>query len=159
MVLHPGKYSDHGVEFSYPSNWIRGNTQFAAQSGAALWSESFAPTTNNPEGVTVSQYHLTADVSSVSPDALKTELTTLVQGLASQLNGTVAGDLTPVQVGGLQGFEVTINGTVEGKAMTIDLTLLFKGTAQYNIGCQATPANQGEVTKGCQQVKSTFVVK
>jgi flagellar basal body-associated protein FliL len=159
IVLHPGKYSDHGVAFNYPASWKHGQTQFAAQSGSAVWSESFSPGSSSTEGVTVSQYALNADVSSVSPDAVKAEVTTLVGNLAQQLNGSIVGDLKPAQVGGMQGYEVTINATIEGQALTVDLTLLFKGKAQYNIGCQATSANQDEISKGCTQVKDTFALK
>jgi hypothetical protein len=159
LVLHPGKYSDHGVAFSYPTSWRHGKTEFAAQSGSAVWSESFGPPSNSTEGVTISQYALKADVSSVPPDAVKAEVTGLVQGLAQQLNGSVAGDPTSVQVAGLQGYEVTMSATIQGQAVTIDLTLLFKGMTQYNIACQSTAADQSDMSKGCAQVKSTFVVK
>ena len=159
IVLHPGKYSDHGVAFDYPTSWKHGQTQFAAQSGSAVWSQSFSPGSSSTEGVTVSQYALKADVSSVSPDAVQAEVTALVGNRAQQLNGSVVGDLKPAQVGGMQGYEVTINATIEGQALTVDLTLLFKGKTQYNIGCQATSANQDEISKGCTQIKNTFVVK
>ena len=159
LVLHPGKYSAHGVAFNYPIKWVHGQTKFAAQSGSAVWSESFGPSSIPRVGVTVSQYSLQADVSTVSPDAVKAEVTALVDNLAQQLNGTVTRGISSVQMAGMQGYEVTLNATIQGQAVSVDLTMLFRGKTQYNIGCQATSLDLGDVAEGCSQIKSSFTVK
>jgi hypothetical protein len=106
----------------------------------------------------VTQYALLTDISQVSAADAQAEVAQLVQGLAQDAGGDLTSDVTPTSVGSLDGYGVSFTAEVNGTAYDVNLTILFHGTAQYNISCQYTDTSQVEITQGCDQVLSTFAL-
>lgn len=152
-----GTYTANGVTFQYPSAWIHGPSVFLAESGPNVWSETFAPS-NGPASVIVSQYTLKVDISTVSAAAAEQEVTALVSGLAKDAGGEITSPVKPTTVGALDGYAVSFTAEVKGTPYDVDMTILFHGTAQYNINCQSSDETRTEIDAGCQQVLSTFAL-
>lgn len=152
-----GVYTDNGVTLRYPDGWIHGPTQFAAQRGTSLWSETFAPG-SGPDSVIVTQYRLQNDISGVPVAEAEQQLTQLARGLAQEAGGDLTSEAAPAQVGALNGYRITFTASVNGTPLNVELTMLFRGTDQYNINCQYSDAKASEITAGCAQVKDTFAL-
>jgi hypothetical protein len=157
VVAKDGRFTGHGVSLDYPPGWDAGPTLFLAESATADWSESFVPF-DGPQGVSVTAYRLTDDVTPASVEQAHAKLEALVEDLATDQRGRVTDQLAPVTVGGIDGYHASFTAFVNGVEMTDDLTMLFFGDRQWNIQCQYDERGASAVTSGCRKVKASFVV-
>lgn len=151
-------YADHGVSFSYPSDWEPlGPATFETETGGSEWTESFF---SEPglSAVIVTEYSLLQDVSGASQDQLKAELEGLLQGSLDQIGGELLQELMPTTVNGLQGFHAVFTSPVDGEETVTDMVMVFEGTRQWNLQCQYVPDTEDEVMAGCEQVRDSFAV-
>jgi hypothetical protein len=146
-------FADHGVTFQFPSGWIHGQSILSNQVGTSLWSETFAPKPLDPNGVVVTQYRLTQDLSSLPPSALETQLKQLV---AQSLGGQNVSDVTQTTVGSMAAYQVTFDAEANNVEYAVELTMIFDGLDQYNINCQSSSTATADIGPGCQQIKRTF---
>jgi hypothetical protein len=148
-------FAEHGVTFQFPSGWIHGQSILSSQVGTSLWSETFAPKPFDPNGVVITQYRLTQDLSSLPPSALETQLRQLV---TQTLGGKNVSDVTQTTVGSMPAYQVTFDADAKDVRYTVELTMIFDGLDQYNINCQSSSTATVDIRPGCQQIKSTFEI-
>ena len=146
-------FADHGVTFQFPSGWIHGESILSNQVGTSLWSETFAPKPLDPNGVVVTQYRLTQDLSSLPPSALESQLRQLV---TQSLGGRNMSGVAQTTVGSMPAYRVTFDAEANGVQYAVELTMIFDGLDQYNINCQSSSTATTDIQPGCRQIKSTF---
>jgi hypothetical protein len=76
--------------------------------------------------------------------------------LAEALSGTVTDGPRRIEMGGLPGFSIRIEGRYGGQLLTVEGVFLARGTTQYFLECQFTPDHAREIRSGCEQVMRTF---
>jgi hypothetical protein len=76
--------------------------------------------------------------------------------LAEALSGTVTDGPRRIEMGGLPGFSIRIEGRYGGQLLTVEGVFLARGTTQYFLECQYTADHAGEIRSGCEQVMHTF---
>jgi hypothetical protein len=59
-------------------------------------------------------------------------------------------------MGGLPGYSIRIEGTFEGRLLTMEAVFLVRGTTQYFLECQFPPDHASQIQSGCEQVMRTF---
>jgi len=149
-------FDDHGVRFSYPSSWdpISTGTK-QVQRGTASWETGLG--VSPVDLVMVSEYPIQVSIDSTNIDEAAASVTRTISDLFQQGGGTMESGPTSSTMGGFPslGFTGTIS-SVDGTPVSSRVTLAFNGTTEYFVNCQYTDAYQGEISKGCDQVVSTF---
>ncbi|HEX9716792.1 MAG TPA: RDD family protein [Actinomycetota bacterium] len=149
-----GTYDCHGVEFTYPSSWSEiddveisstGNLEFADVVG-------LDPLNN----VELQGYLLRQPVDDSNVDRFEREVSQVADQLAAAVSGRVTGGPTRVEIGGLSGFRLRVEGSYGGQPLTVTGVALFRGTTQYFLECQFTPDHARDIRAGCRQVMRTF---
>jgi hypothetical protein len=151
-----GAYDCHGVGFSYPSAWstvddVRsvppGNPEFADIVGL-----------DQLNNVQVHGFQMSRPVDDSNVKQFKKQLSGAATLIAQGVSGKVTHGPTRVEVGGLQGFRVQVEGSVGDQAVTFTEFALTQGTTEYLLVCLSTPDHARDIRQGCQQVMATFHV-
>jgi hypothetical protein len=151
-----GTYDCHGVGFSYPGSWsgiddvrvaLPGNLEF----GDAVGLDSL----NN---VHLQGLQLSAPLDDSNVKQFRKQLSGATQLIASGISGKVTHAPTRVEVGGLQGFRIQVEGSTGDQNVTFTGFALVKGTTEYFLACVYTPDHARDIRQGCQQVMKTFHV-
>jgi uncharacterized RDD family membrane protein YckC len=149
-----GVYDCHHVRFEYPGSWsvvrdarvmTTGNLEFADIVGLDL--------VNNVE---LQAYRLNQSIDRGNIAQSQQEVSAVATQLAEALSGTVADGPGRIEMGGLPGFSIRIEGQYGGQLLTVEGLFLARGTTQYFLECQYTPDHAGEIRSGCEQVMRTF---
>jgi uncharacterized RDD family membrane protein YckC len=149
-----GVYDCHDVRFEYPGSWsvvrdvkvmTTGNLEFADVVGLDA--------VNNVE---LQAYRLNQPIDRGNIAQSQQEVSAVAEQLAETLSGTVADGPRRIEMGGLPGFSIRIEGRYGGQPLTLEGVVLARGTTQYFLECQFTPDHAGEIRSGCDQVMRTF---
>jgi len=153
-------YTQHGVQFTYPSDWTEGPTSTSGSVGAPPeWTDGFTPPGGtNYDIVIVSAYALQSDAGSLSAAQQQTSVKHLTNSLLSSLKGSLTADVAPVAIGSQRGYHSLMSLTLEGVPIAVDFNVLFHGSEEYTIVCQSTQAASAAVATGCGQIRDTFEV-
>ncbi len=150
-------YSDHGIHVTYPSGWSTSTVPPTAGAGAPpVWSQAFNPGVVDGEQVIVNAYALTTNEA--PPDVITAQIGQLAEDIADQLGGRVTVPLTSTPIGHLDGYRTTIEGTQDGKPITLDEYFVFVGATEYEINCIAGATPTDQLTQGCQMIKDSFAI-
>ena len=151
-----GTYDCHGVGFSYPSAWtpiddVRvvppGNPEFVDIVGL-----------DQLNNVQVYGFQMSQPVDESNVKRFKKELSGASDLIAAVVSGEVTHRPTKVEVGGLEGFRVQVEGAIGDQAVTFTGFALLHGTSEYFLACVSTPDHARDIRQGCQQVMSSFHV-
>jgi len=161
--LPPGSgttYSQHGVQFTYPSDWAEGPTATSGSVGSPPeWTDGFSPPdATSYDIVIVSAYALNGDAGSVDASHQQKLVQNLTSSLLSSLGGSLVADVAPIAIGQEQGYHSLMSVTLQGVAIAVDFNVLFRGTQEYTIVCQSTASTTASVAEGCGAIRSTFQV-
>lgn len=149
-----GVYDCHQVRFDYPRSWsvvrdvrvmTTGNLEFADVVGLDA--------VNNVE---LQAYRLNQPIDRGNVAQSQQEVSAAATQLAEALSGTVTDGPRRIEMGGLPGFSIRIEGRYEGQLFTVEGVFLARGTTQYFLECQFTPDLAREIRTGCGQVMRTF---
>jgi uncharacterized protein DUF4328 len=162
-ALPPGSgttYSQHGVQFTYPSDWTEGPTSTSGSVGSPPeWTDGFSPPdATSYDIVIVSAYALNGDAGSVDASHQQQLVQNLTSSLLSSLGGSLVADVAPIAIGPEQGYHSLMSVTLQGVAIAVDFNVLFHGTQEYTIVCQSTASTTASVAQGCGAIRSTFQV-
>lgn len=149
-----GTYDCHGVAFTYPSSWSVIGGAGIPHSGNLEFGEvvGLDPLNN----VEVQGYRLSKPVDDSNANRLEREMSQAADQLAAAVSGKVTGGPTRVEVGGLPGFRLRVEGSYAGQPLTVTGVALFRGTTQYFLECQFTPDHARDIRAGCRQILRTF---
>ena len=156
-------YSENGVTFEYPEDWIP--MQVESQAGTLLWSTSYGPEEFNPGAtgvnyVNVSGYRLAREVKPSDLPKLDRVVGQFVTELASRTGGEITAGPTATTVAGLDGYEVEVGGlSLEGETASSRMVFLFQGDLEYFVNCQYNDDAEETILDACDQVLSTFTVE
>ena len=149
-------YGDHGIHVTYPSGWSTSTVPPATGAGATpVWSQAFFPGAAEGERVLINSYDLT---NGAPPDVITAQVSRLAEDIADQLDGSVTVALTPMPIGPFDGYHTTIEGTANGKSITLDEYFVFVGATEYEINCVAGAEPTDQLTQGCQLIRDSFAV-
>lgn len=84
------------------------------------------------------------------------EVSAVANQLAQTISGTLVDGARRIEVGGLPGFFIAIEGRYGERPLTLHGVLLARGTTQYFLECQFTPDHAREIESGCEHVMRTF---
>jgi uncharacterized RDD family membrane protein YckC len=151
-----GIYDCHNVRFEYPGSWpvlrdvevtTAGNLQFVDVVGLDAM--------NNVE---LQAYRLNQplDISNIAQS--QQEVSAAATQLAQALSGTITDGPRRIEMGGLPGFSIRIEGKYGGEPFTLEGVFLARGTTQYFLECQFSPDYASQIRPGCQQIMRTFRV-
>jgi uncharacterized RDD family membrane protein YckC len=151
-----GTYDCHGVGFSYPSSWsaiddVRIVNTENREFGDVVGLDAL----NN---VQLQGYRLSQPVDDSNVKQFKRDLKEAADRIAAAVSGKVTDGPTRVEVGGLRGFRVRVEGSVDDQPVTFTAVALVQGTTEYVLECQYTPDHARDIRQGCQQGTSTFHV-
>jgi uncharacterized RDD family membrane protein YckC len=149
-----GVYDCHHARFEYPGSWsvvrdvrvmTTGNLEFADIVG-------LDPVNN----VELQAYRLSQPIDRGNITQAQQEVLAVAKQFAEALSGTVADGPRRIEMGGLPGYSIRIEGRYAGQPLTLEGVVLARGTTQYFLECQYTPDHAGEIRSGCEQVMRTF---
>jgi uncharacterized RDD family membrane protein YckC len=149
-----GVYDCHDVRFEYPGSWsvvrdvrvmTTGNLEFADVVGL-----------NGVNNAELQAYRLNQPIDRSNIAQWQEEVSAVAKQLAETLSGTVADGPRRIEMGGLPGFSIRIEGRYGGQPLTLEGVVLARGTTQYFLECQFTPDHASEIRSGCEQVMRTF---
>jgi uncharacterized RDD family membrane protein YckC len=149
-----GIYDCHGVGFSYPSGWsaiddVRivppGNPEFVDIVGL-----------DQLNNVQLHGFRMSRPVDDSNVKQFKRQLLGASDLIAAVVSGEVTHTPTRVEVGGLEGFRVQVEGAIGDQAVTFTGFALLQGTTEYFLACVSTPDHARDIRQGCQQVMRTF---
>jgi hypothetical protein len=156
-TVRDGRFTGHGVSFTYPAAWNAGPTRFLIESATPEWSWAFLPR-DGPSGVSVSAYRLSFDVTDLAPRELRARTGDLVRQMAELSGGRLTRDLVPTEVGGVRGFHARFKVMIDGRGFRERITMLFAGDRQWNIQCQYRERTRILIGVGCRAVRDSFRV-
>jgi hypothetical protein len=153
-------YSQHGVRFTYPSDWTEGPTSTSGSVGSPPeWTDGFSPpNATSYDIVIVSAYALNGDAGSLDTSRQEQLVKNLTDSLLSSLGGSLTADVAPIAIGPEQGYHSLMSVTLQGVAVAVDFNVLFHGTQEYTIVCQSTASTTAAVAEGCGAIRATFQV-
>jgi uncharacterized RDD family membrane protein YckC len=149
-----GVYECHHVRFEYPASWpvltdvkvtTTGNLQFADVVGLDA--------VNNVE---LQAYRLNQALDRSNIAQSQQEVSAAATQLAEALSGTITDGPRRIEMGGLPGFSIRIDGQYGGQPFTIEGVFLAQGTTQYFLECQFTADHASEIRAGCEHIMRTF---
>lgn len=149
-----GTYDCHGVAFTYPSSWSEIGDAGIPNSGNLEFGDVVGLDSLN--NVELQGYRLSQPVDDSNVDRFEREISQVTDELAAAVSGQVTGGPTRVEIGGLPGFRLRVEGSYEGQPLTVTGVALFRGTTQYFLECQFTPDHARDIRAGCRQVMRTF---
>jgi len=149
-----GTYDCHGVAFTYPSSWSMIDDVRILNSGNLEFGDVVGLDALN--NVELQGYVLSQPVDDSNVDRFEREISQAADELAAAVSGQVTGGPTRVEIGGLPGFRLRVEGSYEGQRLIVTGVALFRGTTQYFLGCQFTPDHARDSRAGCRQVMRTF---
>lgn len=140
--------------FEHPSDWTTSRNatlQFGGTSGIRTIAVQLKLPYNQ---AVISQYRLKRTLPPGVP-ANKKEIDRIVDILTKQSGGT-ASDGVAVTVGGIPGYQYTIEYSAGNTDLQNQVTFLFSGQDEFQINCQSTPDKRDEMAKGCKQILDTL---
>lgn len=149
-----GVYDCHHVRFEYPASWpvltdvkvsTTGNLQFADVVGL-----------DDVNNVELQAYRLNQAIDHSNIAQSQQEVSAAATQLAEALSGTVTDGPRRIEMGGLPGFSIRIEGQYGGQPFTVEGVFLAQGTTQYFLECQFTADHASEIRPGCEQIMRTF---
>jgi hypothetical protein len=150
-------YRAHGVSFDYPAGWQEEDLPASAGSGW-LWRAQFSPGPGD-DLINVEANRLSISVGAGNLAQASSELESLVRRSFAQKRGTMRAGPQQITVRRLPALRFQVTGTLQdGTVFGSTLLFVFNGTTEYEIDCQHTRANAGEVQRACGQVMRTFKV-
>ena len=144
-------YAQHGVQFTYPSDWTEGPTSTSGSVGSP-------PAATSYDIVIVSAYALNGDAGSLDTSRQQQLVKNLTNSLLSSLGGKLTADVAPIAIGSEQGYHSLMSLTLQGVAIAVDFNVLFHGSQEYTIVCQSTASTTAAVAEGCGAIRDTFQV-
>ena len=153
-------YAQHGVQFTYPSDWTEGPTSTSGSVGSPPeWTDGFSPpAATSYDIVIVSAYALNGDAGSLDTSRQQQLVKNLTNSLLSSLGGKLTADVAPIAIGSEQGYHSLMSLTLQGVAIAVDFNVLFHGSQEYTIVCQSTASTTAAVAEGCGAIRDTFQV-
>jgi uncharacterized RDD family membrane protein YckC len=149
-----GVYDCHDVRFEYPGSWSVVRDVKVMTTGNLEFADVVAlDAVNNVE---LQAYRLNQPIDRGNIAQSQQEVSAVAEQLAETLSGTVADGPRRIEMGGLPGFSIRIEGRYAGQPLTLEGVVLARGTTQYFLECQFTPDHAGEIRSGCEQVMRTF---
>jgi uncharacterized RDD family membrane protein YckC len=149
-----GVYVCHQVRFEYPSSWSVVSDVKVMTTGNLVFADVLGlDAVNNVE---LQAYKLNQRIDRSNIAQSQQEVSAAAAQLAEALSGTVTDGTTRIEMGGLPGFSIRIEGMSEGRRLTVEAVFLVRGTTQYFLECQFTPDHASEIQSGCEQVMRTF---
>jgi hypothetical protein len=149
-----GVYDCHDVRFEYPGSWSVVRDVKVMTTGNLVFADivGLDPVNN----VELQAYRLNQSIDRGNIAQSQQEVSAVAKQLAETLSGTVADGPRRIEMGGLPGFSIRIEGSYAGQPLTLEGVVLARGTTQYFLECQYTPDHAGEIRSGCEQVMRTF---
>jgi uncharacterized RDD family membrane protein YckC len=149
-----GVYDCHRVRFEYPGSWSVVRDVKVMTTGNLVFGDivGLDPVNN----VELQAYRLNQSIDRGNIAQSQQEVSAVAKQLAETLSGTVADGPTRIEMGGLPGFSIRIEGSYAGQPLTLEGVVLARGTTQYFLECQYTLDHAGEIRSGCEQVMRTF---
>jgi uncharacterized RDD family membrane protein YckC len=151
-----GTYDCHGVGFTYPSSWSAIDDVRVVPPGTPEFVDIVGLDQLN--NVQVHGFQMSQPVDDTNVKRFKKELSGASDLIAAVVSGEVTHRPTRVEVGGLQGFRVQVEGAIGDQAVTFTGFALVQGTTEYFLACVSTPDHARDIRQGCQQVMATFHV-
>jgi uncharacterized RDD family membrane protein YckC len=149
-----GVYDCHDVRFEYPGSWSVVRDVKVMTTGNLEFADVVAlDAVNNVE---LQAYRLNQSIDRGNIAQSQQEVSAVAERLAETLSGTVADGPRRIEMGGLPGFSIRIEGRYGGQPLTLEGVVLARGTTQYFLECQFTPDHASEIRSGCEQVMRTF---
>jgi len=145
-------YQGHGVSFDYPGSWFQ-EAQHGSVTGNLLWATAVGPATEH-DLIIVESYRVKIPITARNIDALVPEMAGAIRDLGIGLHGTPQ----KMKMAGLPAYRFQASGVADGTAYRSTLVFAFKGTTEYFVNCQYTPAKAAEVKQACNQVTGSFRV-
>jgi uncharacterized RDD family membrane protein YckC len=149
-----GAYECHNVHFEYPSSWSVLSDVRVVTSGNLTFADVVG--VNALNNVELQAYRLNRPIDQSTIDQAQPEVSAVANQLAQTISGTVVDGPRRIEVGGLPGFFIAIEGRYGERPLTLQGVFLARGTTQYFLECQFTPDHAREVQAGCEQVMRTF---
>ena len=149
-----GVYDCHDVRFEYPSSWSVVRDVSVMTTGKLEFADIVGLDALN--NVELQAYRLNQPIDRGNIVQSQPEVSAAANRLAEALSGTVIDGPRPIEMGGLPGFSIRIEGRYGGQPLTLVGVFLPRGTIQYFLECQFTPDHAREIRSGCQQVMRTF---
>jgi len=149
-----GVYDCHDVRFDYPHSWsvvsdvtvmTTGNLEFADVVGLDAL--------NNVE---LQAYRLNQPIDRENIAQSQLEVAAVATQLAGSISGTVTDGPKRIEMGGLPGFSIRIEGQYGGRPFTVEGVFLARGITQHFLECQFMPEHAREIRSGCEQVMRTL---
>lgn len=148
----------NGVTYKYPSSWQpQDGLTTGAQQGNRVWQQAVG--TDSTNLAILSQYDLGQEVTAENVEQLQADVTTTLEGLATQAGGKTTSPVTLETTAGYPGFTQTL--TVQrptGEQVDSTIWLFFNGKTEYFLNCQYVSAQQTETLAGCNTIRTTFAV-
>jgi len=145
--------SNFRFNFSYPKDWFKGSAnKDADQSTGGKPTARAAVGFDDDNGVLMSRYDLSADVTAAELPDHVSEL----DGIVSQFSGQRSSG-TVADIGGLPAVayeEFALPEDPNGRSSRV--IFLFDGKTEYEINCQWTAQGRERVNQGCDQVLGTL---
>jgi uncharacterized RDD family membrane protein YckC len=149
-----GVYDCHDVRFEYPGSWSVVRDVKVMTTGNLVFADivGLDPVNN----VELQAYRLNQSIDRGNIAQSQQEVSTVARQLAETLSGTVADGPRRIEMGGLPGFSIRIEGSYAGQPLILEGVVLARGTTQCFLECQYTLDHAGEIRSGCDQVMRTF---
>ena len=149
-----GVYDCHNVRFEYPSSWsVMKDVRVVTTGNLAFADIVGVDAVNNVE---IQAYRLNRPIDKSTIDQVLPEVSSVANQLAQTISGTVVDGPRRIEVGGLPGFFIAIEGSYGERPLTLQGVLLVRDTTQYFLECQFTPDHAREIQSGCEHVMRTF---
>jgi len=147
-------YRAHGVAFNYPAGWQKGGSAASAPVGpvrSKLWNVAAA--LDRWDWIQVAAYRLSHPVT-ITP-----AVQTLVTRTLHRVGDVILADPQILMMGRTPGLLARGGWINQQETYIVDTVVFaFKGTTEYVLTCEHTPANAGQVKRACGQLIRTFKV-
>ncbi|HQR79067.1 MAG TPA: PsbP-related protein [Actinomycetota bacterium] len=157
----------YGFSFQYaPPFEMKGDTSWEAESGASSADSVAVFDTEGTQvggqyrdAFVVNVYELNLEITQENLKDVQTELEqSVIPSLEKSSTDMQISELTPVTVGGVNGYQADATFSVEGTPMTSQLYFLFDGKIEYQLLTQSATDRWDELQPTFQQMVDSFTV-
>lgn len=157
----------YGFSFQYaPPFEMKGDTSWEAESGASSADSVAVFDTEGTQvggqyrdAFVVNVYELNLEITEENLEEVQSELEqSVIPSLEQSSPDMQISELSPVTVGGLNGYQADATFTVEDTAMTSKLYFLFDGKIEYQLLTQSATDRWDELQPTFEQMVNSFTV-
>jgi hypothetical protein len=155
----PNSVEEDTHSFEYPEGWSELEAEFIAEAPNNTASVSVGPEETGVNLVTVGSFDVPVEVNGENLEQFRDDITTGVEQLFTQADGSIEEGPIPITVGGLEGyrFEGTSTTPIEGGGEVHTRSIqVYDGRTGFFINCQYAPDSEEEILAGCQQIVDSF---